>query len=135
MNSTARLFFKSAILLLIVGLVAGIGMAASHNHTISGAHAHLNLLGFVVSAVYGTYYALDPTRANGRLPILVWGLHTLGTVVMFVALSFVLMGDTALEPIVAIASLSVLIAAVLFGWTVFRPAGVIAARAPMAPAE
>lgn len=131
MNSTAQLFFKSGIVLLIVGLVAGIGMAASHDHAIGGAHAHLNLIGFVVSAVYGTYYALDPAKAAGLLPRVIWALHTVGALVMFVALAMVLVGNTALEPVVALASIAVLVAALLFAWTVFRPAPATA----LAPAE
>lgn len=122
MNPTAQLFFKSGILLLIIGLVAGIGMAASHNHAISGAHAHLNLLGFVVSAVYGTYYALNPEKAAGRMPRRLWALHTASVLIMFVALSLVLTGNPALEPVVALASVGVLVAALMFAWTVFRPA-------------
>lgn len=122
MHTTAQAFFKSAIAFLIVGLCAGIYMAASHDHTIAGAHAHLNLIGFVVSAVYGTFYGLSPAKADGLLPRIVWGLHTLGIAVMFPALALLLMGNVALEPVVAISSMAVFAAALLFAWTVFRKA-------------
>ena len=137
MNSTAQLFFKSGILLLLVGLSAGIYMAASHDHAIAGAHAHLNLLGFVVSAVYGTYFALSPAKAEGRLPRVIWGLHTLGALGMFVSLALLLRGNVAMEPLVALSSIIVLLAALMFAYAVFRPSRVAApiARGPLAAAE
>lgn len=121
MHSNAQNFFKSAILFLIIGMGAGIFMAASHDHSIAGAHAHLNLLGFVVSAVYGTYYGLNAAKAEGLLPRIVWALHTLGIAVMFPALAMLLMGNEAMEPVVALSSIAVFIAALLFAYTVFRP--------------
>ncbi len=134
MNPTAQWFFKTAIVLLIVGLVAGIVMAASGNHTIYSAHAHLNLLGFVVMSVYGCYFALVPAKATGSIPKLIWGLQTAGAIVMFPALSFVLLGNTSFEPIVAIASLAILIAAILFGWIVWRspPLVFVSGKTPLA---
>lgn len=122
MHTNAQNFFKSAILFLIIGMGAGIFMAASHDHSIAGAHAHLNLLGFVVSAVYGTYYGFNPAKAEGLLPRIVWALHTLAVAVMFPSLALLLMGNGAMEPVVALSSIAGLIAAMLFAYTVFRPA-------------
>ncbi len=122
MNTTAQTYFKTAILLLVVGLAAGILMAASGDHAAAGAHAHLNLIGFVLMSVYGTYFALNGDKARGRLPQIIWIVHTAGAVVMFVALWLMLSGNPQLEPVVALASFAVLIAAVLFGWVVWRPA-------------
>ncbi|WP_181703013.1 hypothetical protein [Chthonobacter albigriseus] len=129
MNTTAQLYFKTAICLLLIGMGAGIGMAASGVHTIYSAHAHLNLLGFVVMSIYGAYFALYPAKAEGRLPRIIWALHTVGVVVMFPALAYMLLGNPALEPIVALSSIVVFIAALMFGYVVWRPAGV---RAPLA---
>jgi hypothetical protein len=121
MHSTAQLFFKSGILLLIAGVSFGIFMSASHDHTGAGAHAHLNLLGFVVSAVYGTYFALFPAKADGLLPKIIWGAHTLGIVVMFPSLVALLYGNFAMEPVVAISSIVVFVAMLLFAFVVFKP--------------
>ncbi len=121
MHPTAQLFFKTAILILLVGMAAGIFMAASQDHTMGPAHAHLNLLGFVVSSVYGTYYALFPAKADGLLPKLHWAAHTLAVVVMAPALAAVLYGHVEVEPIVAIASIVGFLAAATFAFVVFRP--------------
>jgi hypothetical protein len=42
-------------------------MSATQDHTLSPAHGHLNLIGFVVMTVFGTFYALSPGAAASRL--------------------------------------------------------------------
>ena len=121
MNSTAQLYFKTAILLLIVGMIAGIAMSMTHDYRIGPAHAHLNLLGFVLLAVYGTYFGLNEAKSGGRLPKIIWGIHTAATAVLFPALAYFSLGVTSLEPILALASIALLIAAVLFAWVVWKP--------------
>lgn len=133
MHPTAQLFFKSGILLLLVGMGAGIFMAASQDHTMAPAHAHLNLLGFVVSCVYGTYYALFPAKAEGLLPKLHWAGHTLAVIAMVPALVGILYGHMQYEPIVAAASLVAFLAAAVFAVVVFRP--VRAAAPALSPAR
>ncbi|MBH0239529.1 hypothetical protein [Methylobrevis albus] len=120
MPSTALLYFKSAIVLLIVGMAAGIAMSASGDHTIYSAHAHLNLLGFVVTAIYGAFFALSPASAAGRLAKIVLVLHVGGTAVMFPSLSLLLLGNTAIEPVVAASSVLIFLAAIGFAVAVFR---------------
>jgi hypothetical protein len=130
MHPTAQLYFKSGILLLITGVGFGIFMSASHDHTGAGAHAHLNLLGFVVSSVYGAYFALFPAKADGLLPKIIWGAHTLGICVMFPSLVALLYGNLAMEPLVAGSSIVVFVAMLLFAFVVWKPVRATAA-APM----
>ncbi|SON57637.1 hypothetical protein HDIA_4096 [Hartmannibacter diazotrophicus] len=119
-NSIGNLYFKTAIVLLLTGMAAGIAMAASGNHSIYSAHAHLNLLGFVVTSIYGGYFTMFPAKAAGPLPKAVLGLHAAGTVAMFPSLSLVLLGHEAMEPVVAVASIIVFLGAVTFAVAVFR---------------
>lgn len=62
MPNLAQLYFRTAILFLIAGVCIGIYMSMSQNHAVVGAHAHVNLLGWVTSALFGTYLALNPAR-------------------------------------------------------------------------
>lgn len=78
----ARLFYLFGGLCLLVGMGWGIVMSATQDHTLSPAHAHLNLVGFVLASVFGTYYALTPAAAGGRLAQIHLGLHALAVVVM-----------------------------------------------------
>ena len=47
MPKISHLFFRTAVLFLIVGIGMGLQMAISQNHNVIGAHAHVNLLGWV----------------------------------------------------------------------------------------
>ena len=51
---------------LLMRNVMGMRMAKSKDFTLMPAHAHLNLLGWVTMAIYGTFYALTrrPCRRN-----------------------------------------------------------------------
>lgn len=67
MGSLPKWFFASAAIFALIGMVWGVQMSATHDHTLAPAHGHLNLLGFVAMAIFGTYYALTPTAASSRL--------------------------------------------------------------------
>ena len=66
MRNIPTLFFATSALFASLGMVWGIQMSATHDHTLSPAHGHLNLIGFVVMAVFGTYYALTPRAAVSK---------------------------------------------------------------------
>ncbi|CAO3423089.1 hypothetical protein [Azospirillum doebereinerae] len=128
--------FKAACLFAIAGIGMGIGMAASQNHAIMPAHAHLNLLGWVSLFLFGIYYRLHPTLDGTRLAKAQVGLWSLGTVVLTVAVAGLHLGYAAFEPVAAVASLIVLAAIGLFTVLVFRSSGKVRAPLPlMTPAE
>jgi hypothetical protein len=122
MPRLSEYYFRAAILFLIAGISIGIHMSISQNHNVIGAHAHINLLGWVTSAIFGAYYALNPAKAAGRLPLLQFAIYVLGVIVMGVSLYLMLAGNTALEPVVATSSIITFIGVLLFAWIVFMPA-------------
>ena len=121
-NPVSLLYFRTAAVLLIVGMFFGIYMSASGNHAATGAHAHLNLIGFVVMAVYGIFFGLNPAKSTGHLPKVLWALNTAAAVVMFPSLVLLLNGYKELEPLVAAASFLALSGAILFAVLLFLPA-------------
>jgi hypothetical protein len=123
MPAVSNYYFRSAILFLVVGISIGIQMSISQNHNVIGAHAHINLLGWVTSALFGTYFALNPGKAAGRLPIIQYGVYTIGVIVMTTSLYFLLQGNAGMEPILAVSSLVTFLGVILFAWIVWAPAG------------
>lgn len=119
MPLVSRLYFRTAILFLIAGICVGLHMAMSQDHSVAGAHAHINLLGWVTSAVFGGYYALNPAKAERRLALVQYGIYTTGVAVMAPALLLMLAGNSALEPLVALSSFVVLAGVLLFAFIVF----------------
>jgi cbb3-type cytochrome oxidase subunit 1 len=129
MPRVSELFFKTAIVFLIVGIAAGLQMAISGEHSAFPAHAHINLLGWVTSAIFGGYYALNPQKAARRIAMIHYWLYTVGLVIMLPALYVMLQGNPALEPFVAGGSLIVAAAVLVFAFVVFSPETVRSAAA------
>jgi hypothetical protein len=114
------LSFRAAVILVIVGMIWGIVMGISEDHSTFPAHAHLNLLGWVSLFLFGIYYHLHPAIDREALAsVQVW-TWIVGTVVMAVGVALVHSGRAPGEPIAAVSSLVVLGDMMLFGWLVFR---------------
>ena len=64
MKGLAFHFFLVAAFCAALGMVWGIQMSASQDHTLSPAHGHLNLLGWVSMGMFGVYYAVTPHRRH-----------------------------------------------------------------------
>src|SRR5215217_5845734 len=128
MPKVSNYFFRSAILFLIAGIGLGLAMSITQNHDVIGAHAHINLLGWVTSALFGGYYALNPAKAEGLLPRIHFWLYTAGVTLMSVALYLLLKGNTAMTPLVAIGSLAVAAGVLIAAWVIFMPPAGATAR-------
>lgn len=119
MPAISQLYFKTAIVFLIVGIMMGLQMSISGNHNVIGAHAHANLLGWVTMALFGTYFAFMTEKAQSRLAMIQYGVYAAGVVVMTPSLYFMLQGNPALEPLVAAGSLIAFAGVLLFAFIVF----------------
>jgi cbb3-type cytochrome oxidase subunit 1 len=82
MPRVSAAFFAAASICLLLGMSWGIQMGATENFTMMPAHAHLNLLGWVTMALYGTFYALTPNTLSPRLAWINFALSLLGVVLM-----------------------------------------------------
>ena len=131
----STLYFRTAIVLLITGIVIGIHMSIQGDHSVMGAHAHLNLLGWVTSSLFAIYYALHPAKAAGRLPLVQYAVYMIGLAVMIPSLYVMLKGNPGAEPLVATGSLITFAGVLLFGWVVFAPAPKATSGMHLQPAE
>jgi cbb3-type cytochrome oxidase subunit 1 len=123
MPAISHLFFRAGILFLLIGIGLGLVMSISQNHDVIGAHAHINLLGWVTSALFGGYYALNPAKAEGLLPRIHFWVYTFGVALMSLSLYMLLKGVTGWEAPVAIASLLVAAGALIGAFVFFTPTG------------
>lgn len=123
MPRVSELFFKTGVIFFLLGIAIGIKMGISGDHGAFPAHAHFNLLGWVTSAIFGGYYALNPGKAEKRLAMIHYGLYTLGLIVMLPPLYLkYATGNDAMEPILGIGSLIVAAGVLVFTVVVFSPA-------------
>jgi hypothetical protein len=82
-------FFAVAPIYVLIGMGTGIFMGATNNFTLAPAHAHLNLIGWVTMALYGTFYALA-REAPKKLAWATFWLNNVGAALMFPSLGMVL---------------------------------------------
>jgi hypothetical protein len=91
MPRVALWFFAVAPIYVLIGMGFGIYMGATTDFTLAPAHAHLNLIGWVTMALYGTFYAVAKD-ASKRLAWLTFWLNNVAISVMFPSLAMVLRG-------------------------------------------
>lgn len=130
----ANRFFKLATIFLILGILMGLQMAISGNHNVIGPHAHTNLVGWVTSALFGAYYALNPAKAELRLAQIHFWTWLVGLVLLTPALYLLYLGYAAIEPVTAVASLLLLASVLVFAAVLFRSESATM-PASMKPAE
>jgi cbb3-type cytochrome oxidase subunit 1 len=116
----STLSFCSAVCLLIVGMLIGITMAASGNHSVYPAHAHLNLLGWVSLFLIGIYYRLHPALDTSRVALVNVIIWICGTIVLTCGVAAIYLGRPDLEPVAIAGSLTLLADMLLFTYLVFR---------------
>ncbi|MCW8870508.1 MAG: TonB-dependent receptor, partial [Proteobacteria bacterium] len=85
-------YILSSFIYGLLGLVLGIYMAATKNHGQMVTHAHVMLLGFVVSFIYGVSFKLWIKNTSSKLAVLQFTLHQVGTLGLLTGL-FLLYGQ------------------------------------------
>ncbi len=116
----SALSFKAAVVFAVVGMIWGIIMAISEDHSAMPAHAHLNLLGWVSLFLFGIYYRLRPSLEGAKIAsVQVW-VWIIGTIILAIGVGLVHTGHAIGDPIAATGSFVVLLGMLLFGWLVFQ---------------
>jgi hypothetical protein len=116
----SSLSFPAAVLLVVAGMIWGIVMAISGDHSAMPAHAHLNLLGWVSLFLFGIFYHLHPAIDRSRIAIVQVWVWIVGTVILTIGVGLLQAGHEIGEPIAAGSSLIVLADMLLFGWLVYQ---------------
>ena len=111
-----RKFILTSLGYAIIGLILGIFMAASKDHGHLVTHAHIMLIGFVVSFIYGLCHKLWLNNTTSKLAKTQFYFHQVGTLVVVTGLflyygKFVTM--ETIDPVLAISSILVLIGMIL----------------------
>jgi len=123
MPRVSAAFFTMTFVYLLIGMVWGQYMGASEDHTLYPAHAHLNLVGGVLSAIYGTFYALTQnTTLSPRMAWINFAFSVAGVVVMIGALAVFLShgNDPQYVPFMVTGEILNVLGMLTFGISVFR---------------
>ena len=122
MPRVSAAFFAVATLLLLCGMALGQYMGAREDFLLAPVHAHINLLGWVTMALYGTFYALTRGTMSDRLAWLNFTLSTIGAIAMIPTLALLLIsGNTALwGPLTGVAGGIAILGLLVFMVSVYR---------------
>jgi hypothetical protein len=107
----------------VVGLALEIYMAASQNHGELVAHAHILLIGFVISFIYGIIHKLWLDKPSRAIATIQFALHQAAAVTLSVGLFLVygnILPALVLDPILGIAAIGVLLGMLLMLYMVIR---------------
>jgi hypothetical protein len=122
--SLDKRYLTWALSYAVVGLSLGIYMAASHNHGELVTHAHILLIGFVVSFIYAIIHKLWLTSASRTLGTIQFLIHQASAITVSVGLFLLygnLMPESTLEPVLGVGSVGVLLAMLLMLYMVVAP--------------
>lgn len=118
-----RKFLLWAIAFAIFGLGVGIYMAASKDHSLLVAHAHIMLVGFVVSLIYAVIHKLWLPEPGRRIAWVQHIVHVVSAIVLSTGLLLLygnVFPEATLEPILIPSTNGVLLGMVLMGYMVLR---------------
>lgn len=118
-----RRYLVFAMIYAVLGMGLGIFMAASHNHGQFVTHAHVLLIGFVASLIYGVIHKLWLGEKPSAIAGIQFIVHQVGAATVAVGL-FLLYGGFVpmerIEPVPATGSIIVLLGALLMLYMVLK---------------
>ena len=118
MSNTPKMFFAAATFFALCGMIWGIQMSATHDHTLSPAHGHLNLIGFVMMAIFGAYYAMTPKAGHSRTATIHFILNIVTVLVMTPGIVLAIQGQT--EVLAKVGSILAVLSILLFAFAVMK---------------
>ena len=119
MRKIDRWFLRIAVIYALVGMVLGIVMGISEDHTQAPMHAHLNLVGWVSMALYALVYRQYPAAAESRLAIPHFWIANIGAVLLTAGIYTQMVPLPSLAFIVISGSLFTLLGMVTFAGIVY----------------
>ena len=116
-------FLRISVLYIIAGVLLGIFMGASGDHSMTPLHAHLNLLGWVAMTLFGLFYRAFPAAAATKLAKAHFWIYLPAHLCQMVLLAILLRGNPGVEPVLGVFSILVGVAFVCFALLVWQHTG------------
>jgi cbb3-type cytochrome oxidase subunit 1 len=94
-------------------------LGASENFTLRSVHAHINLLGWATMALAGLIYSVFPQTGQSRLAKIHFWLHNIALPILLVSLSFLILGNKQVIPLLGGAEIITAIGIIAFVAIIF----------------
>ena len=120
MPKVSAAFFGLGVIYVLIGMLWGMKMGGEEDFTMAAAHAHLNLLGWVTMALFGTFYAL--TKNNSKLAWINFAVSGGAVAIMIPTLAIYLADQTnkSIIPVLVVGEVLAFAGMVIFGWAVLK---------------
>lgn len=109
-------FLLTAAISVTVGMLWGILMSATTDHSMAPAHAHLNLIGWVTMALFGFYYHLVPRAGERVVAKVQYAIATAGLLAIVPGIAMAIRGDG--ETLAKLGSVLTLLSMLIFLYVV-----------------
>ena len=123
MDRLSDRFLQLGVVFALIGMGLGVWMGAAGAEILAPVHAHINLLGWASMMLYGLFYRVIPGASRGVLPVVHFWLALAGLVLMIPTLWLLLLGHTAVGPLLGVVSILLWIGMAVFAVIVFRATG------------
>jgi uncharacterized membrane protein AbrB (regulator of aidB expression) len=122
MPRVSAAFFAVGVICVAIGMFWGMHMGITHDFTEAPAHAHLNLVGWVTMALYGTFYALTRETMSRILAWTNFFVSVAGGLIMVPALAMFLANgnDQKYVPFMSAGEGLTLLGLIIFAISVYR---------------
>lgn len=111
---------------LVIGILIGMYMGGSGDHSLTPVHAHINLLGAVLMLIMGMLYRLQPSLTEGWMGRSHFWLYQLGAVILLTGLYLMVSGKVAeatIGPVLVVAEVAVLLGTLIFVGNLWKRTG------------
>ena len=105
MTGIAKWFVTTAILYGLLGMLLGLHMAMTHDHSQRPTHAHIMVIGWVSFFLFGLFYIHFGKSVRQWLAVLHFAVAQISMLGLMVGLWLIYSGQTQYEPVAAISSL------------------------------
>jgi len=122
MSRISIAFFGAAVVYALGGMVLGVYMGASNDHTMAPVHAHINLLGWASLALMGAFYGLAGARTPAKLAWANFGLSNLGNLLALPMVAVVQSGKPPIVPVLVGGEVAIVLGMLLFGIAIIQVA-------------
>ncbi|MDP9089246.1 MAG: hypothetical protein M3O26_10975 [Pseudomonadota bacterium] len=118
MKNVDSTYMVIGALWLVIGMVVGVVMGASHNYQFMPVHAHIGLVGFACHSIFGMAHRNWPTMRASSVASYQFWIFVLATPITLIGLVFTLRGGPELPTIFG--SLGLVLGAALFCYIIWR---------------
>ncbi len=84
MQRLDRIYILLGLCWVIVGMIYGAWLGASHHNNFANSHAHINLLGFVTSTLFGMLHWAFPAMRNSRAALWQFVIYEVGVALLII---------------------------------------------------